>query len=113
MGFGETVAAAAEPRHFLGVEAIRIDGIRDARIDAARRQCARLSRPQIEVFAPVTRRGVDETGPRVVRDMLAFKQRHGLLLDWVYVAKMMLGIFTLARNGALAGGTRVVAVVTG
>lgn len=43
----------------------------------------------------------------------AFKRRHGLVLDWVYVAKMMYGIFTLIRTGALEPGTRVVAVITG
>ena len=42
-----------------------------------------------------------------------FEQRHGLRLDWVYVAKMMAGIYALARGGAFAPGTRVVAVVTG
>jgi len=43
----------------------------------------------------------------------AFRGRHGLVLDWVYVAKMMYGIFALARRGALESGTRVVAVITG
>jgi 1-aminocyclopropane-1-carboxylate deaminase len=43
----------------------------------------------------------------------AFKERHGLVLDWVYVAKMMYGIFALARKGALERGARVVAVITG
>jgi 1-aminocyclopropane-1-carboxylate deaminase len=43
----------------------------------------------------------------------AFRERHGLVLDWVYVAKMMYGIFALARKGALESGARVVAVVTG
>ncbi|WP_067178176.1 1-aminocyclopropane-1-carboxylate deaminase/D-cysteine desulfhydrase [Microtetraspora niveoalba] len=40
-----------------------------------------------------------------------FAARHGLRLDLVYVAKMMYGIFTLARE--LAPGTVVVAVITG
>jgi 1-aminocyclopropane-1-carboxylate deaminase len=57
--------------------------------------------------------GFAKRSPELLAFIDAFKQRHRLLLDWVYVAKMMLGIFTLARNGALAGGTRVVAVVTG
>jgi 1-aminocyclopropane-1-carboxylate deaminase len=42
-----------------------------------------------------------------------FEQRHGLVLDWVYVAKMIYGIFALAERGVLAPGTRVVAVITG
>jgi 1-aminocyclopropane-1-carboxylate deaminase len=42
-----------------------------------------------------------------------FEHRHGLTLDWVYVAKMMYGIWTLAEKGSFTPGTRVVAVVTG
>ncbi len=42
-----------------------------------------------------------------------FAARHGLVLDWVYVAKMMAGVFELARAGAFRPSTRVVAVITG
>lgn len=42
-----------------------------------------------------------------------FQQRHGLTLDWVYAAKMMRGIFTLAGTQAIPPGTTVVAVLTG
>jgi 1-aminocyclopropane-1-carboxylate deaminase len=42
-----------------------------------------------------------------------FHARHGVMLDWVYVAKMMYGIFALGREGAFRPGTRVVAVITG
>jgi len=42
-----------------------------------------------------------------------FEHRHGLTLDWVYVAKMMFGIFALAERGVFAPSTRVVAVITG
>ncbi|WP_067467326.1 1-aminocyclopropane-1-carboxylate deaminase/D-cysteine desulfhydrase [Actinomadura macra] len=43
----------------------------------------------------------------------AFADRHGIVLDRVYVAKMMSGIFTLAGRGVFPAGTRIVAVVTG
>jgi 1-aminocyclopropane-1-carboxylate deaminase len=43
----------------------------------------------------------------------AFMERHGLVLDWVYVAKMMYGVFTLADSGAFKPGTSIVVVVTG
>ena len=39
--------------------------------------------------------------------------RHGLTLDWVYVAKMMYGIYACAERGTFAPGATVVAVVTG
>ena len=42
-----------------------------------------------------------------------FRARHGVVLDWVYVAKMMYGIYSLARAGAFNPGNRVVAVITG
>ena len=42
-----------------------------------------------------------------------FAVRHGITLDWVYVAKMLFGVFDLAQRGAFPDGTRIVAVVTG
>ncbi len=42
-----------------------------------------------------------------------FRQRHGVTLDWVYVAKMMYGVLTLAERGAFDPGSRIVVVVTG
>lgn len=42
-----------------------------------------------------------------------FEARHGLRLDWVYVAKMMYGVFALIEQGVFPRGERVVAVITG
>ncbi|MDR2987678.1 MAG: pyridoxal-phosphate dependent enzyme [Nocardiopsaceae bacterium] len=42
-----------------------------------------------------------------------FRTRHGLVLDWVYVAKMMYGVFSLAEAGGFAPGSRVICVITG
>jgi 1-aminocyclopropane-1-carboxylate deaminase len=42
-----------------------------------------------------------------------FAARHGLLLDWVYPAKMMYGICALAGRGAFAPGGALVAIITG
>ena len=42
-----------------------------------------------------------------------FERRHELSLDWVYVAKMLYGIFALAQQGSFPAGTTIVAVVTG
>jgi 1-aminocyclopropane-1-carboxylate deaminase len=42
-----------------------------------------------------------------------FRKRHGLSLDWVYVAKMMYGIFALAGREFFPVGTTIVAVLTG
>ncbi|GAA0519182.1 pyridoxal-phosphate dependent enzyme [Saccharopolyspora spinosporotrichia] len=42
-----------------------------------------------------------------------FHRRHAIELDFVYVAKMLFGVFALAERGEFAPGTTVVAVVTG
>lgn len=42
-----------------------------------------------------------------------FRARHGIILDWVYVAKMMYGIYDLADQGTFEPGTTIVAVITG
>jgi 1-aminocyclopropane-1-carboxylate deaminase len=42
-----------------------------------------------------------------------FLGRHGITLEWVYVAKMLYGLYAIARAGAIQPGSRVIAVVTG
>src|SRR3954447_1759112 len=64
---------ASKARHLFRVEAVSIDRVRDTRVDAERRERAVLSRPQIEIFTAVTRRGMHETGSRIVGDVLALE----------------------------------------
>jgi 1-aminocyclopropane-1-carboxylate deaminase/D-cysteine desulfhydrase-like pyridoxal-dependent ACC family enzyme len=42
-----------------------------------------------------------------------FHRRHGLTLEWVYVAKMLYGVFAEVESGGIEPGTRIVAVITG
>lgn len=42
-----------------------------------------------------------------------FRERHRIELEWVYVAKMLYGVFDLVDSGRFESGTTVVAVVTG
>jgi 1-aminocyclopropane-1-carboxylate deaminase len=42
-----------------------------------------------------------------------FRARHGITLEWVYVAKMLYGVHDMIRREAFPAGTVVVAVVTG
>jgi 1-aminocyclopropane-1-carboxylate deaminase len=42
-----------------------------------------------------------------------FEERHAIALEWVYVAKMLYGVFALVRGGHFAPGSTVVAVLTG
>ena len=57
--------------------------------------------------------GYAKTTPELAAFIADFKQRHGLLLDRVYVAKMMYGIIDFARKGRFASGSTVIAVITG
>ena len=57
--------------------------------------------------------GYARTTPELAAFIADFKQRHGLLLDRVYVAKMMYGIIDFARKGRFASGSTVIAVITG
>lgn len=57
--------------------------------------------------------GFAKKSPELQAFVDAFKERHGLVLDWVYVAKMIYGIFALVHKGTLAPGARVVALITG
>lgn len=42
-----------------------------------------------------------------------FRARSGITLEWVYVAKMMYGIYALVQQGAFDRGSRILAVITG
>ena len=57
--------------------------------------------------------GFARTTPELEAFVSGFQARHGLVLERVYVAKMLAGVFALADQGAFAPGTTVVAVVTG
>ncbi len=57
--------------------------------------------------------GFAKRKPALDQFIADFEERHGLCLDWVYVAKMMYGIFTLAAEDAFPSGTSIVAVITG
>jgi 1-aminocyclopropane-1-carboxylate deaminase len=51
--------------------------------------------------------------PELDAFIATFERQHALRLDWIYVAKMMAGIFTLTRQGAFPPGTRLIALTTG
>jgi 1-aminocyclopropane-1-carboxylate deaminase len=40
-----------------------------------------------------------------------FRDRHGIVLDWVYEGKMMYGLFSLLRRGTFEPGTTLVALL--
>ena len=57
--------------------------------------------------------GFAKRKPALDQFIADFDERHGLCLDWVYVAKMMYGIFALAEEGTFPAGTTIVALITG
>jgi|SRR5690349_10457513 len=42
-----------------------------------------------------------------------FRERHGITLEWVYVAKMLYGVYDMVGRDAFPANTAIVAVVTG
>ena len=87
-----------EAGRFVGEGAVFVDGVGDARIDAALDQAPAVRHPQFEVLAAVSRRGVDEARARLLRDMVAVEQRN----DEAVAER-------LQRMGADHGGERIAA----
>ena len=69
-------ALAGKARRLIGKAAVGVDGVGNCRIDAVRGQLCRIRRPDIEIFAAVSRRRVHKTGAGIVGDVIARKQRH-------------------------------------
>lgn len=57
--------------------------------------------------------GYAKRSPRLDAFIAEFDVRHGVRLNWVYEAKMMLGLFDLVGQGVFAPGTTIVAVLAG
>ena len=68
-------APALEAGRLFGKRAVFVDGVGDARVDAALGEQPAVGHPELEVLAAVARRGVDEAGAGVVGDMIAVEQR--------------------------------------
>ena len=69
-------ALAREARGLLGEAAVRIDGIRDRRVDPAARKRRRVRRPDVEVVPTMPGCRVNESGADVIGDMVPREQRH-------------------------------------
>ncbi|WP_018544442.1 1-aminocyclopropane-1-carboxylate deaminase/D-cysteine desulfhydrase [Streptomyces sp. LaPpAH-108] len=57
--------------------------------------------------------GYARTTPELEAFAEEFEKRHGLPVERLYVAKLLLALVTLAQEGAFPRGTRVAAVITG
>ena len=67
-------ALAGEARRFFGEEAVGIDGVGNARVDAARCELAPMRHPDVEVVAAVAGRGMDEARAGIVGDVIAIEE---------------------------------------
>ena len=82
-----------------------------------------VRRLQIEAFGSATGNwsiafdshfgGYAKRTPELDAFVADFRERHDVDLDWVYVAKMLHGVFTRVDAGEFPEGTAIVAVVTG
>lgn len=57
--------------------------------------------------------GFARTKVELAQFIESFDKAHGLILDWVYVAKMMFGVFALLEREAFAPKTVLIVVITG
>lgn len=57
--------------------------------------------------------GFAKRKPALDRFIDDFETAHGIRLEWIYVAKMLYGIFALVDGGEFQSGATVLAVVTG
>ena len=69
-------ALALEAGRLVGEGAVLVDGVGNAGVDAALLEQPGARGPELEVLAPVARRGVDEARARVFRHMVAVEQRN-------------------------------------
>ncbi|WP_043627542.1 1-aminocyclopropane-1-carboxylate deaminase/D-cysteine desulfhydrase [Nonomuraea candida] len=111
VGTGGTLAGIAaglpEGKRALGFAVLKGAGFLAGEVARLQREAGVRARPNWEVNLDYHFGGYARSTP--VLD--EFAARHGV--ERVYVAKMLYGIVDLARRGAFAPGTRVVAVVTG
>ncbi|MCF6468160.1 pyridoxal-phosphate dependent enzyme [Nonomuraea sp. MG754425] len=111
VGTGGTLAGISaglpEGRRALGFAVLKGAGFLAAEVARLQREAYGRVRPNWSINLDYHFGGYARTTP--VLD--AFAAGHGV--ERIYVAKMLYGVLDLARQGAFAPGTRVVAVVTG
>ena len=69
-------ALAFEAGRLVGKGAVLVDRIGNARVDPALLKQSRARGPELEVLAPMAGSGMDEARARIVRHMVAVKQRN-------------------------------------
>ena len=116
-GTGGTLAGIAgglgAGQRALGFSALRGGAFMSRQVEELQRQALGAVSGNWSVESAYHFGGFAKRAPELDRFIADFRDRHGLTLDWVYVAKMMYGMYAMAALRAFARGTTIVAVITG
>ncbi|MDI5966498.1 pyridoxal-phosphate dependent enzyme [Streptomyces sp. SL13] len=109
------LAAGLDPsaQRALGFPVLKGGGFLNGEVERLQREAFGGRRGRWELDGRFHCGGYARSDERLREFAGAFAARHGLAPEPVYVAKMLLGVHTLAAEGAFAPGTRIAAVVTG
>jgi 1-aminocyclopropane-1-carboxylate deaminase len=116
-GTGGTLAGIAgglrDGQRAVGFSALRGGQFINGRVEELQRQALGAVTQNWSVECGYHFGGFAKRQPELDRFIADFRDRHGISLDWVYVAKMMFGIYALAPVRAFPRGATIVAVITG
>jgi 1-aminocyclopropane-1-carboxylate deaminase len=117
VGTGGTLAGIASglgsSRQAIGFAALKGAEFLNDEVDRLQRQTSGTSSNNWSIELGFHFGGYARRRPELDAFAADFAARHGMVLDWIYVAKMMFGVFELVADGRLPAGSTVVAVITG
>ena len=116
-GTGGTLAGIAaglqSPQRAIGFSALKGAEYLNSRVDDLQRRAFGFNSGNWTIEHAFHFGGFARRTPELDRFIGNFHAQHGVFLEWVYVAKMMHGIYTLIERGDVREGSTVVAVITG
>jgi len=117
VGTGGTLAGLAAglapDRSAIGVPVLKGGGFLTEEVAALQRAALGHTTDNWQLVEEFHFGGYARRTPKLDAFIGDFAERHGLVLDWVYVAKMMYGLFTMVADGRIPASSTVVAVITG
>lgn len=117
VGTGGTVAGLAaglsRGRRVVGFSALKGEGFLDRAVADLQTETYGRQRGSWEINYEFHHGGFAKRSARLDAFVVDFAVRHGIELERVYVAKMLSGIYEMARRGDFAAGTVIAAVITG
>jgi 1-aminocyclopropane-1-carboxylate deaminase len=108
------IAAGLRPgQRALGFAVLRGASFLDGEVDRLQREAYGSGSGNWSIEQGFHFGGYARTTPELGAFSDDFAARHDIVLDRIYTAKMMYGVYALAERGAFPQGTRIVAVLTG